>query len=93
MIKEFEGHMKPWKTLKVPDGTCEECAVKHDPSQPHNQQSLVYQYNFYDKHGLWPKWEDAMAHCSDAVKAFWKKALQEKGVKFPDENQNNDTTK
>ncbi len=66
---------------KTPKGTCQECAVKHDPCQPHNRDSLAYQYKFYDKHGRWPKWEDAMAHCPENVKAYWRAALKEKGVK------------
>lgn len=65
---------------KVPEGTCPECAVKHDPSQPHNRDSLVYQYKFYDKHGRWPTWRDAMAHCSEEVKQLWTEALEERGV-------------
>lgn len=36
---------------KTPEGTCPECAVKHSPEQPHNRDSLAYQYKFYDKHG------------------------------------------
>ena len=48
---------------KTQDGTCPECAVKHDPEQPHNRDSLAYQYKFYDQHGRWPTWSDAMAHC------------------------------
>lgn len=67
---------------KVPAGTCPECAVKHDPWQPHNRDSLTYQYKFYDKHGRWPTWEDAMEHCSDEVKEVWKTALQAHGVKI-----------
>lgn len=65
---------------KTPPGTCPECAVKHDPDQPHNQQSLAYQYNFYDKHGRWPTWNDAMEHCSEEVKEYWRTALRERGV-------------
>ena len=53
---------------RTPEGTCPECAVKHDPEQPHNQDSLTYQYKFYDQHGRWPTWADAMAHCSDELK-------------------------
>lgn len=34
---------------KTPEGTCQECAVKHSPEQPHNRDSLAYQYKFYDK--------------------------------------------
>lgn len=73
-------HLGPWKLLKTREGTCPECAVDHDPSAPHNQQSLAYQYDFYGKHGRWPEWSDAMAHCTDEVKQLWIKALAEKGV-------------
>lgn len=75
------GHLKPWKIIgKTPPGTCSECATKHPPEMPHNQQSLTYQYKFYDRHGRWPTWEDAMAHCSDEIKQLWKDALKEKGI-------------
>lgn len=65
---------------KTPEGTCPECAVAHDPGMPHNQQSLAYQYHFYDQHGRWPTWADAMAHCSEEMKEQWKAALREKGI-------------
>ena len=64
----------------TPPGTCPECAVAHDPEYPHNLQSLAYQYQFYDKHGRWPTWEDAMAHCTDEMKKIWIAALAERGV-------------
>jgi hypothetical protein len=64
----------------VPPGTCPECAVKHEPDQPHNKDSLVYQYNFYDKHGKWPTWTDAMAHCSGETKSIWTEMLSAHGV-------------
>lgn len=65
---------------KAPEGTCLMCAVKHPPEQPHNLQSLCYQYKFYDEHGRWPTWEDAMAHCPEEIKEFWRQALKERGV-------------
>ena len=64
----------------VPEGTCPECAVKHDLQQPHNRDSLTYQYKFYDQHGRWPTWADAMAHCPEEVKEYWKDALRERGI-------------
>jgi len=74
------------KTLKdmtilppAPD-VCQTCAVKHDPAQPHNQQSLHYQYTFYKEHDRWPTWADAMAHCSEPVKAQWTKELKKHGI-------------
>jgi hypothetical protein len=56
-------------------GKCPECAVKHDPAQPHNNQSLAYQYSFYAKNGRWPTWADAMAHCAPEVQEAWKNEL------------------
>jgi len=66
--------------LPAPKGTCPECAVKHEPEQPHNQQSLFWQYHFYHEHGTWPGWKEAMAHCSDEVKQVWTDALKEEGI-------------
>lgn len=68
--------------LRIKPGTCPECGVKHDPEQPHKQQSLAYQYKFYDQHGRWPTWVDALAHCPDDIKDFWCKALAERGIKI-----------
>ena len=65
---------------KMPDGACTECAVKHSPEQPHNRDSLAYQYKFYDEPGRWPTWTDAMAHCPEEVKKVWMQALREQGV-------------
>ena len=66
----------------TPPGTCPMCAIKHDPEQPHNLQSLTYQYKYYDQHGRWPTWEDAMAPCSPEVKEYWITALREQGVEI-----------
>lgn len=59
---------------------CQACAIDHEPDQPHNQQSLHYQYWFYGQHGRWPTWTDAMAHCSEEVQKFWREALIRKGI-------------
>jgi hypothetical protein len=59
---------------------CQECAVDHTPDLPHNNQSLYYQYHFYFKHGRWPTWKDAMAHCTDEMKAFWIEQLGKMGA-------------
>lgn len=75
-------HLGGLRLLKTPPGTCPECAVKHGPNEPHNQQSLAYQYDFYGKHGRWPTWLDAMAHCTEDVQAKWKEALEARGVKL-----------
>lgn len=82
MVNSSHPHLAPWKLMKPKSGVCQECAVNHDPTHPHNQQSLAYQYDFYGKHGRWPTWKDAMEHCSDEMKALWIKALTEKGVEI-----------
>lgn len=68
--------------LPPPPDTCQECAVKHDPAQAHNQQSLFYQYQFYGKTGRWPTWADAIAHCSPEIQERWKIELRKHKVKI-----------
>ena len=76
-------HLAPWTLLgKTPPGTCPECAVNHPPEQPHNQQSLAYQYKFYEQQGRWPTWTDALAHCGLEVQEHWKTELRKHGVKI-----------
>ena len=76
-----ENHLAPFTLVSnTPPGTCPTCAVKHDVEQPHNQQSLQYQYYFYNLNGRWPTWNDAMEHCSEEVKSVWLKGLREVGV-------------
>ena len=67
--------------LPAKQGTCPECAVAHEPSQPHNQQSLYYQYHFYADHQRFPTWGDAMAHCTKEIQNVWKQELIKVGVK------------
>ena len=69
----------------TPPGTCPECAVAHAPEQPHNQQSLTYQYKFYDQYGRWPTWDDALAHCPPGVKAYWIEELAKRGIRAGEE--------
>ena len=59
---------------------CQECAVKHESNQPHNQKSLYYQYKFYGEHKRFPTWKDAIAHCSEPIKQAWEKELKALGV-------------
>lgn len=63
----------------APD-VCQSCAVDHEPEQPHNQQSLYYQYWFYGQFGRWPTWHDAMSHCPDEIKAHWVRELKAAGA-------------
>jgi hypothetical protein len=78
---EDHPHLRPFMLLPAAVGTCSECAVEHAPEQPHNQQSLFYQYRFYGDHGRWPTWADAMAHCPAEVRRRWTEALTARGVK------------
>jgi hypothetical protein len=66
--------------VEIDEGACVECGRKHDPALPHDQQKPVYRYLFYDKHGRWPTWLDAMAHCSDEVKESWAALLADQGI-------------
>lgn len=66
---------------------CQECATQHDLFAPHNQQSLYYQMQFNAKHGRFPTWTDAMAHCGPDTRAFWREELvrtmTEAGMEIP----------
>lgn len=73
-------HLQPFILLPAKPGTCPECAVQHEPGQAHNAQSLHYQYHFFNQHGRWPTWADAIAHCDAATQAFWRQALRERNV-------------
>lgn len=73
-------HLGAFKLFPAAPGTCPECAVDHPPEEPHNQQSLFYQYKYYNDHGRWPTWEDAMRHCSEEVKTLWREELRKEGV-------------
>lgn len=75
-------YMAPFSLIGASPGMCQECAVDHPPELPHNQQSLFYQYHFYNEHGRWPTWKDAMAHCTEEVRNFWLEELQKRGVKI-----------
>lgn len=62
------------------DGQCPECAIKHEPDQPHNAHSLYYQYRFYGQNGYWPNWGNAMDHCHASVRDRWKLELVARGA-------------
>lgn len=66
--------------LKPEPGVCQECAHDHTPDLPHDATSLYFQYAFWSKEGRWPTWEDAWAHCTPEMIAFWKAELTEMGV-------------
>ena len=57
---------------------CQMCATKHEEHYPHNQQSLYYQMVFFNRHGKYPTWNDAMQHCSNEMQKAWKEELKKK---------------
>lgn len=69
-----------FKLLPPAKDVCQQCAVKHPPENPHNAQSLYYQYAFCADHQRWPNWIDAMAHCGEPMKEQWTKELTARGV-------------
>lgn len=69
-----------FQIMPAPPGTCQCCAVTHETDQPHNAQSLHYQYTFYGKEGRWPNWLDAMAHCPTEIQRDWTEKLEGLGV-------------
>lgn len=70
-------------------GLCAWCATAHAAEMPHNNQSLYYQMKFHAIYGRWPTWTDAMAHCSPAMQATWRKGLVEQmakhGLEIPED--------
>ena len=64
--------------LPAAAGTCPVCATQHEPSEPHNAQSMYYQYRFYGVRGRWPTWADAVAHCPPRVRRRWEQALRDR---------------
>lgn len=67
-----------WHLMPPPPDHCQFCAVKHDPSLPHNRDSLYYQTCFENQIGRAPTWADAMAHCDPEVQRKWTSLLKEK---------------
>lgn len=65
---------------------CQKCAVKHKPEEPHDQTSLYYQCQFFQRHGRYPTWEDAIRHCAKPLRDAWEKELKERGVWDPEGN-------
>lgn len=65
-----------WKIVPPPKDTCQFCAVKHPPDQPHNAQSLYYQMVFNGAVKRAPTWADAIAHCEEPVRQAWEAELR-----------------
>lgn len=82
MRKPIDGkHLGNMMMLPAKQGTCEQCAVDHNPDHPHDATSLFYQYHFYNQNGRWPTWVDAWAHCAnESVIDHWQRNLTEMGI-------------
>lgn len=61
-------------------GACPICAAMHEPMLPHNRNSLYYLMRFRQEHGRFPTWDDAMEHCSEAMKEQLQDLLKEWGL-------------
>lgn len=72
-----------WALLKPGFDKCQECGTEHIPELPHNWQSLYYQMKFYQEHGRFPTWEDAMSHCDEDIKQRWTEEMAKFVKKVP----------
>ncbi len=61
-------------------GTCPECGAIHAEFQPHNRDSVYYRVRFRQKHGRWPSYLDAMAHCPEDIQKLWKLEMSKQGI-------------
>lgn len=61
-------------------GKCQFCAVKHEPHEAHNAQSLYYGTRFLMQHGREATWADAVAHCEPEIRAQWERLLKERNA-------------
>jgi hypothetical protein len=71
-----------FKLLPAAPDVCPECAVKHEPQEPHNKDSLFYQVKFFMEHNRYPTWADALSHCADGLKDAWVRELQKRGIEI-----------
>ena len=85
-----------WAVIPPPPGVCQQCAVDHAPTLPHNRDTLHYQYWFRNREARagrterWPSWADAMAHCTPEVRDAWTFELALHGVIVPDHEEPRD---
>lgn len=81
ILAERKKHPQGLMLLPPAPDKCQECAVKHEPDQPHDATSLFYHVYFGMRHdGRGPSWMDAMAHCDEKTVKEWAQALTAKGV-------------
>ena len=78
MIMEYGG--EKIRILPPMRGSCPICAAMHEEALPHKRNSIYYQMKFRQQHGRFPTWEDAMAHCTEEMKAAWREDLAAMGL-------------
>lgn len=66
--------------LPPSEDKCPVCAVEHEPTAPHNAQSLYYQMRFTGLHGRSATWADAVAHCDERTRDAWRVELVKRGA-------------
>lgn len=64
--------------LPCAKNVCPACAVDHPIDTAHNAESIYYQYLFFGRHGRWPTWADAIAHCDERIREMWRDLLRNK---------------
>ena len=64
----------------VPSSYCPMCGNPHSMCDPHNLASPLYLANFYNCFGYWPRWIDAMSHCSEGTISYWCDSLISQGI-------------
>jgi len=71
----------PVRTVVVkppPPGHCSVCHRRHRPEEPHDPTSLPYQISFRQEHGRGVTWKDALGHCPETIRRFWRENLQKR---------------
>lgn len=61
---------------------CQSCATDHKPEDPHNWQSMHWQYWFYGQTGRFPKVLDAFEHTTAAMRYAWKRHMMDMADRF-----------
>lgn len=64
------------------EGACRVCGDMHNPRDPHNVSSLLYQHRFRKRNGRYPTWADAMSHCTRRTKERWMERLRKRGIRI-----------
>lgn len=78
--------LKKLTLLPPASGRCPQCAVEHEPSEPHDAASMFYGFWFLGQHGRSPTWADAMAHCTPETKQRWTYGLTSIGIDISSAN-------